>query len=229
MSQQENSHAAGRAAARCRAAAGTRRGPADRTVCVEQAPRTVTASSSSPGPPVMMTLCAPQQRLPGTPAVTVRSSLKRSLERDSTAVAEKAGKKPKHCGTIYESLLAPLSPATTLPVRQLAPRPAPAPNTDPDLQADFLDLVTIGKPAKLERFLESHAESVNLNQYSGEGLTPLQAVCGAGGAAALELARLLVRYGADTRLTSRDGWSPVHMATFSGNTALMLYLLQCRQ
>merc|ERR1712038_449371 len=42
------------------------------------------------------------------------------------------------------------------------------------------------------------------------------------------LARLLVRFGADTRLSSRDGWSPVHMASFSGNTTLLLFLLSCR-
>ena len=80
----------------------------------------------------------------------------------------------------------------------------------------------------MESWLEEHHECVNLNLYSSEGLTPLQEVCQEGGEGSTELARLLVRFGADTRLSSRDGWSPVHMASFSGNTNLLLFLLSCR-
>jgi ankyrin repeat protein len=58
----------------------------------------------------------------------------------------------------------------------------------------------------------------------------LQRLCqaGGGGACVAAAAKLLVRYGADVRLTSRDGWSPLHMASFAGNTELLLYLLSCR-
>ena len=80
----------------------------------------------------------------------------------------------------------------------------------------------------MESWLEEHHECVNLNLYSADGLTPLQEVCQEGGEGSTELARLLVRFGADTRLSSRDGWSPVHMASFSGNTTLLLFLLSCR-
>merc|ERR1711936_471064 len=106
----------------------------------------------------------------------VKASLKRSIDRDSLLVQE-AGKvkKPRYAGTIYEAMLAPMSPATTLSTPR--PRPPPQPRGDPGLQADLADLVKLGKKEKLE---------------------------------------------------SRDGWSPVHMASFSGNTALLLFLLSCR-
>ena len=120
----------------------------------------------------------------------------------------------------------PLAPATTLTTPR--PRPPPQPRGDPGLQADLADLVKLGKKDKMESWLEEHHECVNLNLYSPEGLTPLQEVCQEGGEGSTELARLLVRFGADTRLSSRDGWSPVHMASFSGNTNLLLFLLSCR-
>ena len=163
---------------------------------------------------------------------SVKTSLKRSLERDAAshnpASERVTAKRPKYCGTIYEAMLAPISPVTTLPVPALLRHPG---NCDPELQADFLDLVTLGKRAKLERFLEEHSASININQHGQDGLTPLQRVAQdteSSPAAAAEVGELLVRYGADTRLTSRDGWSAVHMATFSGNTRLMMFLLSCR-
>ena len=159
--------------------------------------------------------------------LAVKTSLKRALERDSSHPSDKVAKRPKYVGTIYEAMLAPISPVTTLPIKTVFNNPG---KCDPDLQADFLDLVALGKRTKLEKFLENNIESININQYNGDGLTPLQMVAQDPGAAeaGLEVGELLVRYGADTRLTSRDGWSPVHMATFSGNTRLMMFLLSCR-
>jgi hypothetical protein len=163
---------------------------------------------------------APEPRLHGP----VKGALKRGIEsRESLQEAAKA-KRPRYAGTIYEAMLAPLAPATTP-----APRRPPAqPRGDPALQADLASLVRLSKRAPLEEWLEEHAECVNLNLYSSEGLTPLQEVCQEGGEGSAELARLLVRFGADTRMASRDGWSPVHMASFSGNSALLLFLLSCR-
>ena len=130
-------------------------------------------------------------------------------------------------GTIYEAMLPPISPVTTLPIKTIFKNPR---KCDPELQADFLDLVVLGKRTKLEKFLEENIESININQYNTEGLTPLQMVAQDPGSAEAgsEVGELLVKYGADTRLTSRDGWSAVHMATFSGNTRLMMFLLSCR-
>ncbi len=142
---------------------------------------------------------------------------------------EPASKIPRHVGTIYEERLAPLSPATALPVRtnttavsasRLRQRP------DSDAQDRLLGLVLAADEVALESFLEAHAQSVDINQYdAAEGVTPLQRLCQEGGP--VGMARLLVRYGADVRLTSRDGWSPLHMASVSGNHQLLLYLLRC--
>lgn len=158
--------------------------------------------------------------------ISVKSSLKRSLERDSHSPSERVNKKPKYVGTIYEAMLAPISPVTTLPIQTVY---KPSVKCDPSVQTDFLDLVSLGKKSKLERFLRDNVESININQYNEDGLTPLQTVAQDGGEESADIGELLVKYGADTRLTSRDGWSAVHMATFSGNTRLMMYLLTCRQ
>merc|ERR1712117_666314 len=98
----------------------------------------------------------------------VKASLKRSIDRDSLLVQE-AGKvkKPRYAGTIYEAMLAPLAPATTLTTPR--PRPPPQPRGDPGLQADLADLVKLGKKDKMESWLEEHHECVNLNLYSPEG------------------------------------------------------------
>lgn len=156
----------------------------------------------------------------------VKANLKRSLER-----TDHSSKRPKYTvtGTIYDAMLAPLSPVTTLPVTShTCLSVLPTIKSDPDVQSDFIELVSLGKKAKLEKFLSENVESININQYCSEGLTPLQRVCQDGGEGSVEVAKVLVRYGADVRLTSRDGWSPVHMSTFSGNSALMLFLLGCR-
>ena len=158
--------------------------------------------------------------------LSVKSSLKRSLERDSLNTnSDKLTKRPKYCGTIYEAMLAPISPVTTLPIHTVYKNSV---KCEPEIQNDFLDLVALGKRAKLEKFLEENIDSININQYNKDGLTPLQTVAQEGGETSADIGELLVRYGADTRLTSRDGWSAVHMATFSGNTRLMMFLLTCR-
>lgn len=169
---------------------------------------------------IMIAVDSPQR-------LAVKTSLKRSLERDSSQHSEKVAKRPKYVGTIYEAMLAPISPVTTLPIKTIFNNPR---KCDPELQADFLDLVVLGKRTKLEKFLENNSESININQYNSDGLTPLQMVAQDPGSveAGSEVGELLVKYGADTRLTSRDGWSAVHMATFSGNTRLMMFLLSCR-
>merc|ERR1712156_1270121 len=101
----------------------------------------------------------------------VKASLKRSIDRDSLLVQE-AGKvkKPRYAGTIFEAMLAPLAPSTTLTTPR--PRPPPQPRGDPGLQADLADLVKLGKKDKMESWLEEHHECVNLNLYSSAGGLP---------------------------------------------------------
>jgi hypothetical protein len=159
--------------------------------------------------------------------------LKRKMETEAVRPlpAKKLAVAANSChlqGTIYEARLGPLAPATTLPVAATArmagpPRPAVV---DSALQAQLLHLVEEQAGDDLVKFLEKHSHRVDVNQYGEDGVTPLQRVCQEGGP--VGVARLLVRYGADVRMTSRDGWSPLHMASYAGNTALILYLLSCR-
>ena len=58
--------------------------------------------------------------------------------------------------------------------------------------------------------------------FDTEGQTALHHCCLDGN---LELVKLLVKFGADTRLANRDGWSPYHIATFSGHRDIVLYLI----
>lgn len=135
---------------------------------------------------------------------------------------------PKKCRytTIYDEMLRPLSPVTVLPFPSTCTTRSP--NVNPNLQQEFLKLVAKGCKEELGRFLEQHSEKLSMNQYSQvDGCTPLQRVCQDGAVNALPVARLLVQHGADPKLTSRDGWSPIHLASFSGNSALMLYMIKC--
>jgi len=135
-------------------------------------------------------------------------------------------KKPCYRGTIYEAMLSPLPSAVTLPVHTRVCQPS-AKRVDATLQSRLTGLtggqLQAADEAELRAFLVKHSDRIDINQYGEDGVTPLQRVCQSGGDVAV--VRTLIGYGADARLTSRDGWSAVHMATFSGNTSLMMYLL----
>merc|ERR1712180_188141 len=81
----------------------------------------------------------------------VKTSLKRSHDSNRESMMQESKvKKPRYVGTIYEAMLAPLAPATTLPVSQHRTVPHHQPRGDPGLQADLLDLVKLGKKEKME-------------------------------------------------------------------------------
>ncbi|XP_043217417.1 protein phosphatase 1 regulatory subunit 12C-like [Amphibalanus amphitrite] len=63
---------------------------------------------------------------------------------------------------------------------------------------------------------------VGLNSMDAEGWTALHRAVRSGD---LELVRLLVGHGADFRLADRDGFSPLHMASWAGHSQLVVYLL----
>ncbi|KAJ7340449.1 hypothetical protein OS493_003197 [Desmophyllum pertusum] len=63
---------------------------------------------------------------------------------------------------------------------------------------------------------------VNINAINEAGDTPLHQCIRDG---RIDSAKLLVEFGADVKRTNRDGWSPVHLATFLGHRELMMYLL----
>ena len=146
-----------------------------------------------------------------------------SFQEDTDTEEEPVSKVPRYVGTIYEQRLAPLSPVTSLPVPAVVGMTRPRPNSR--LQDRLRALIEDGEVAALDDFLEENGKHVDVNQYDEDGVTPLQRLCQDGGQVAV--ARVLLKYGADLRLTSRDGWSPLHMATFSGNLKLLIFLRNC--
>eukprot|EP00794_Sanderia_malayensis_P005048 gene5048-5705_t len=69
---------------------------------------------------------------------------------------------------------------------------------------------------------ESSSAALDLNAMNSEGLSPFHK-CIMGGN--LDCLKLLVRHGADIKLATRDGWSPMHLATWKGHRKILLYLL----
>jgi len=152
--------------------------------------------------------------------------------------------KPKF-PTKYHEMLQPLSPVTTLPVDEVIRRPLPnrthVTEHDIQLQKQFHSLVesATGQVSKsatttdteetllsrvnsLEDFLIRHSENIDVNQYNGDGQTALQECCLAGN---LPLVKLLVRFGANMRLTTREGFSILHIAAFSGHSDLLAFVM----
>jgi ankyrin repeat protein len=137
---------------------------------------------------------------------------------------------------VYEERLQPLYTARTEPPppdnhhhhrQQQRPMPAATHRSgvDPSLQARFNAAVAAASYHDLEDLLRSDAHRININAFDpATGQTALQRFCVAG---ELSLIQLMVRYGADSRLCSRDGWSPVHMAAWSGRPEVMLYVMDC--
>ena len=93
---------------------------------------------------------------------------------------------------------------------------------DVKLQCQFHDLVSLSDHEEVEDFLAQHLENLEVNQFNGDGRTALQQACLEGN---LPMAKVLVKYGANARLTTRDGFSTFHLAVFSGHSTLMGYIL----
>ena len=70
--------------------------------------------------------------------------------------------------------------------------------------------------------LSRHGEEIDVNQINEEGNTPLQTAALGG---SLEVVRLLVRAGADPGMASRDGWSTLHIAAYSGHAEITQYIM----
>ncbi|QQP35541.1 Notch-regulated ankyrin repeat-containing protein B, partial [Caligus rogercresseyi] len=95
------------------------------------------------------------------------------------------------------------------------------PSLDPQLQRLFEETLSNAKIEEVSEFLTRYSEFIDINAYDEEGQTPLQRSCQVG---ALPLVKLLIQYGANPGMTNREGWSPVHIASFSGNTELYSYI-----
>ena len=129
--------------------------------------------------------------------------------------------------TIYHEALQPLLPVTTLPVPSTAPvNLSGNPKVCAVLQEQFLNLLRISDLSEIESFLKEHSENMDLNHCVNEwGELPLHEACVRGD---LSLAKLLIQFGADHRLTNRDGFSPLHLASFSGNPQLINFVINLR-
>lgn len=134
-------------------------------------------------------------------------------------------RKPKF-PTKYHEELQPLSPSTVLPVSAVV-TPTHASGVNADLQRQFLGLVLRGCSAQsIDAFLEGHSENVDLNAYDAEGRTPLHNACLAD---RVDLAGVLVKFGADPRLTTRDGFNLFHLASFVNSSNMFNLLIKLKR
>ena len=129
----------------------------------------------------------------------------------------------------YEEMLQPLSPVTTLPCDVVYP-PSPTKFANPKyctkLQKQLQNVIKSKDINLLEQFLYDHSTKVNINQYNIEGRTALQQSCVDGN---LAMAKILVKYGADHRITTREGYPTLQCAVFSGHSEIFLYILNLRK
>ena len=159
-------------------------------------------------------------------------------------------KKPKY-PTKYHEMLQPLSPVTTFPPCNITNDPGSSTSKqkpitwDVQLQQEFNMLLNESIPLanddqncqisssakqmnsarKVEDFLINHCKSIDINRYNEEGQTPLQRCCLEGN---IQLAKLLVKFGAKSKITTRDGFTTLHIAAFSGQSQMMLFILNQR-
>jgi len=136
-------------------------------------------------------------------------------------------KKPKFA-TKYDEMLQPMSPMTYLPVESvMIPMKTHRANFSTQSQKQFRNLLeTKAKLNDIEHFLGQHSESIDINEYSVDGRTALHQCCFDGN---LPTAKLLVRFGADAKLTTREGFSTLHIAAFSGHSNVLLYIMSLRR
>ena len=121
-------------------------------------------------------------------------------------------------------MLQPLSPVTTLPCEVVSPSPSRGHGIarDDKLQTEFNTVIESRDVEKVEVFLAKHSTEINVNQYNEEGRTSLQQCCVEGN---LALVKVLVKYGADHLITTREGYSVTQLAAFAGKSDLLMYIL----
>jgi hypothetical protein len=126
-------------------------------------------------------------------------------------------KKPKF-PTRYHEMLQPISPVTTVPWRTSQPTSSHKAPVNVLLQEEFLQLMRDCDVAKIECFLRQHSENIDINRFNVEGQTALHEACQLGNVACV---KALLLFGADPRLTNRDGFSTLHLSAFSGSSELL--------
>ena len=123
--------------------------------------------------------------------------------------------------------------------KQLVPKKTHQSNVDKKLQEQFQNLMLLvckqqtaaenvnntAAVDQVEDFLTEHLEKLDINQFNREGRTALQQSCLEGN---LPLAKVLVKFGANSRIMTREGFSTLHLAVFSGHSHLMSYVMSLR-
>ena len=127
---------------------------------------------------------------------------------------------------VYEERLRPLAPSSPMEEVRPMPRATHTKSHDPRLQDTFHNAVKNGDYQQLHSLLLASSERIDINGFNSEGQTPLQQACLSG---QLALVQLMVRHGADPSRTSRDGWSTLHMAAFSGHSDITQFMLLCNR
>ena len=172
---------------------------------------------SEPSSPMSTTSSSASTSNPPSPQLK-RREFHDSDEKD---LCEFKSKVPKFANK-YEEMLQPLTPVTILSSERPMPKRTCKSDYDPKLQRQFNDLVSMAGHEEVEDFLVQHLSNVDVNQFNSEGHTALQQSCLEGN---LPLAKVLVKYGANLHLCTRDGFSTLHLAVFSGHSHLMSYIL----
>ena len=164
-------------------------------------------------------------------SVTSSSSLIPSLS-DCDQPEEEA-RITRHCKNDYNRRIHPYENSKRKTVKLnnsdkwIFPKATHKSDYDEHLQKLFQSAVITANYSELNDLLGRHSESIDINKYDSNGHTPIQHLCQTGN---LDLVKLLVQYGADLKLRTRDGWSIVHIASFAGSSELLTYVLKsCRR
>jgi len=125
---------------------------------------------------------------------------------------------------IYEERLQPLKRA----VSEARPMPQPTHQVsyNPSIQARFNNALQNNDISELQDILQSSSDNnnIDINLYNQDGQTPIQQACMSG---QLAIVQLMIRFGADPNLRSRDGWATLHLASFYGNSEILQYIILC--
>ena len=139
-----------------------------------------------------------------------------------TSCQDFVSKRPRFANK-YEEMLQPLSPVTTLPFAQILGPHAPVTvRVNDKVQRTFESVMEAGDVPAMEALLAASAAQINVNQFNCDGRTALQESCLESN---LPMAKVLIKYGADPRMTTRDGFSTLQLAAFSGHSPLLMYIL----
>ena len=192
-------------------------------------------------------------RLPSTKDIWRNKLKRKSSEQEINCDTNRensfqfVNKKPKY-PTKYHEMLQPLSPYTTLfPDTSVGTKSFESNHLkeqmptkiDVQLQEKFNQLINFSfeseqeqastknerSTRKVEEFLTTHSTSIDINRYNDEGQTPLQRCCFEGN---LPLAKILVKFGAKSKITTRDGFTTLHIAAFSGHSHMMFYIMNIK-